>query len=90
MNEELKDIHTQINKNLWLQAQINNIKWKTAIETGIKILIGIFDNEEEINKKIQKNNNENIILENKLKEIKNKKIEEKEKEEENIIFRGNR
>lgn len=42
-----KDIHTTISKDLWLHAQINDVKWSEALEVGLRSLLGVVKSEED-------------------------------------------
>ena len=40
-------ISTNIDSHLWKQAQMNDIKWVEALETGVKMLLGATDKKKE-------------------------------------------
>jgi len=50
---EIKRITTTIQFDLWREAQFNNVCWSTALEEGVKLLIGNNVEKEKLEKRIQ-------------------------------------
>lgn len=80
-----KSVHTTIPQELWLQAQLKNISWSTALEKGIKLILNLTDDEEELKRKIQENETETLLLQKQLTDLKLKKQEIKLKEKKNVV-----
>lgn len=87
MSSELKDIHAQLSKDYWMKAQFANLKWRTVLETGIDFLTGVMNkDEQEITEKIEKNEQEIMLLKQKLGEIREKNAVLAKKEQKKYIY----
>ena len=85
-------ITTNIDQNIWKKAMFSNIRWCDALETGIEVLCGDFQNQSTIEDQIKKVKEEEQLvkakllhLNKKLNECKNKETEKQESRRRRIV-----
>ena len=80
-----KRITTNVDQNLWKQAQIAEISWADALETGIKVLTGINNDKEKLLVKIQQTKNKLDVYNEKLKQIEENEAKDKADRKKEVV-----
>lgn len=76
-NNSKKKVTTTIDSELWKEAQIRDLSFSTALELGLKFLLGYDDNLEKLKERKKKLQAEIVFLDKQIE-----KVEQKRKEKE--------
>jgi hypothetical protein len=80
-----KGVHTTIDHALWKHAQLHDLNWSEALETGIKVILGHHNKPQRIREQIQKHENTIMVLNQQLEDILKKQEKEQEQHDPDTV-----